>query len=445
MSSHRVMVVGTGYVGLTTGTCLASLGHQVVCVDTDAAKVAALSAGRVDILEPGLPELVADGLSGARLRFVTDMSCVDMEVVDVVVLCLPTPMGADGRADVSGLEAVAAGLGEILPRECVVVTKSTVPVGTAARLAELIDRGDVAVVSNPEFLREGSAVHDFLRPDRIVIGSADRAAAERIADLYAAIDAPVVVTDPASAELAKYAANCFLAMKLSYVNEIADLCDRLGADVAAVTATMSHDGRIGAAFLQPGPGWGGPCLPKDTAAMLHCARSSGVDLSLVRTAVDGNARRPDRVVEQVRDALGGRLDGARVGVYGLAFKAGTNDLRGSTALAVAGLLAAAGAELVGYDPAVARDVPGVTDMLMVCADPYQAAKGADAMVLLTEWPEFRLLDWAKVAELMTGSTIVDSRHHLDADLLAGVGLTCRSTGRPERRRPPVPSDSSARR
>lgn len=429
MSSHRVVVVGAGYVGLTTGACLASLGHQVVCVDTDAAKVAALSAGRVDIFEPQLTELVADGLSGTRLRFVTDVSSVDIQP-DVVLLCLPTPMSADGRADVSQLESVAVGLRDTLPRDCAVVIKSTVPVGTAARLAELIGRPDVAVVSNPEFLREGSAVRDFLRPERIVIGSDDRAAAERVAGLYAAVDAPVVVTDVASAELAKYAANCFLAMKLSYVNEIADLCDRLGADVTAVTATMGHDSRIGAAFLRPGPGWGGPCLPKDTAAMLYSARSSGVDLSLVRAAVDDNARRSGRVADRVRGALGGRLDGARIGVYGLAFKAGTNDLRGSPALAVAGLLAGAGAELVGYDPSVPQDVPGVTDMLTVCADPYQAAKGADAVVLLTEWPLFRALDWSMVAELMSGSTIVDTRNHLDADLLASAGLVCRSTGRP---------------
>jgi UDPglucose 6-dehydrogenase len=422
---RRIAVVGTGYVGLTTGACLASLGHRVVCADVDSAKVARLRAGRVDILEPGLAALVAEGIAAGRLGFVLGASAAVADA-EVVFLCVPTPMGVGGAADLAAVESVIDEVRSLLPPNCVVVTKSTVPVGTAARLRALLDRADVAVASNPEFLREGSAVHDFLNPDRIVVGSDSQDAAERVAALYARLGAPTVISDAASAEMVKYAANCFLAMKLSYVNAVAELCELLGANVADVTEGMGYDRRIGQAFLAPGPGWGGSCLPKDTSALLQVADAVGFDFGLLRATIDANARQRARMVAKVRAAVGGSLAGARVGLLGLTFKAGTNDLRDSPALAVAALLAAEGAELHAYDPGVDPTVE-LPDINLV-EDAYQAVKGAAATVLLTEWPAFRGLDWSRVAELMTGDAVVDARNHLDPEALSRAGLAWHGVG-----------------
>jgi len=393
MFIRRIAVIGSGYVGLTTGACLASLGHRVVCADVDPGKVARLSAGKVSILEPGLPELVGGG------------------------------------ADLSAVEAVAAEVRSLLPTGCVVVNKSTVPVGTAARTAQLLDRPDVAVVSNPEFLREGSAVHDFLNPDRIVVGCDAQDAAERVAALYARLGAPTVLTDAASAEMVKYAANCFLAMKLSYVNAIAELCERSGADVLDVTEGIGYDRRIGQAFLQAGPGWGGSCLPKDTHALLQVCAAADFDFPLLRASLDTNTRQQHRMVDKVRDAVGGSLAGQRVGLLGLTFKAGTDDLRDSPALTVAALLAAEGADLIGYDPGVPAAVSGMTDDLQVTDDPLKVASGAAVLVVLTEWPEFRLLDWGRLAELVERRIVVDTRNLLDADVLRRVGFEVCGIGR----------------
>jgi UDPglucose 6-dehydrogenase len=431
MFVRRIAVVGTGYVGLTTGACLASLGHHVTCADVDAAKIERLCRGEVSILEPGLPELVAENMLAGRLSFVVGGrdAVAANGGAEVVFLCVPTPMGDGGAADLASVEAVIAEVRELLPPDCVVVNKSTVPVGTAARVAELIGRDDVAVVSNPEFLREGSAVADFLNPDRIVVGSRSQNAAERVAALYARLGAPTVLTDAASAEMVKYAANCFLAMKLSYVNAVAELCERLGADVADVTEGMGYDRRIGQSFLAPGPGWGGSCLPKDTHALLQVAQAADYDFGLLRATIDTNLRQRERIVAKVVEAVGRPLDGVRVGVLGLTFKAGTDDLRDSPALAVAALLRSAGADLAGYDPAVPVAVPGVTDAVTVVDDPYQAAKGAAALVVLTEWPQFRSLDWAQLADAVEQRVVVDSRNLLDADVLRRVGFQVRGVGR----------------
>jgi UDPglucose 6-dehydrogenase len=428
MFVRRIAVVGSGYVGLTTGACLASLGHRVVCADVDAGKVARLSAGEVSILEPGLPELVAQGLAAGRLQFVVGAAAAVTEA-EVVFLCVPTPMGNGGGADLSAVEAVATEVRSLLPPGCVVVNKSTVPVGTAARTAELLGRTDVAVVSNPEFLREGSAVHDFLNPDRIVVGCDAQDAAERVAALYAKLGAPTVLTDAASAEMVKYAANCFLAMKLSYVNAIAELCERSGADVLDVTEGIGYDRRIGQAFLQAGPGWGGSCLPKDTHALLQVCAAADFDFPLLRASLDTNTRQQHRMVDKVRDAVGGSLAGQRVGLLGLTFKAGTDDLRDSPALTVAALLAAEGADLIGYDPGVPAAVAGMTDDLQVTDDPLKVASGAAALVVLTEWPEFRLLDWARLAEVVEHRIVIDTRNLLDADVLRRVGFEVRGIGR----------------
>jgi UDPglucose 6-dehydrogenase len=443
--TRRVAVVGTGYVGLTTGACLASLGHQVVCADIDTAKVERLRRGVVDIVEPGLSELVTEQVSAGRLSFVVGASSAvaahtDGLDAEVVFLCLPTPMGVGGVADLRAVEAVVEETRELLAAGTVVVNKSTVPVGTAARTAELLDRADVSVVSNPEFLREGSAVHDFLNPDRIVVGCDAAEAAERVAALYARLGAPTVLTDAASAELMKYAANCFLAMKLSYVNAMAELCERVGADIGDVTEGIGYDRRIGQAFLSPGPGWGGSCLPKDTHALLQVADAADFEFRLLRATIDTNTRQRQRVVDKVRAAVTGKRTGSltrvRLGLLGLTFKAGTDDLRDSPALAIAALLRQAGADLVGYDPALVAD-PGNPDKVVrdevegvpLVADPLEAAQGAEAVVVLTEWPVFRTLDWAAMAGVMKQPVVIDTRNLVDPATLRRAGLTGIGIGR----------------
>jgi UDPglucose 6-dehydrogenase len=453
MFVRRIAVIGTGYVGLTTGACLASLGHRVVCADIDAEKIARLCDGDVSILEPGLSELVAEGVAAGRLSFVVGARDAVAPVgpgpgphgdqpdsggslngpddpVEVVFLCVPTPMGEGGAADLAAVEAVAQEVRDLLPRGCVVVNKSTVPVGTAARTKRLLGRRDIAVVSNPEFLREGSAVHDFLNPDRIVVGCEQQDAAERVAALYSRLGAPTLLTDAASAEMVKYAANCFLAMKLSYVNAMAELCERLGADVHEVTEGMGYDKRIGQSFLKPGPGWGGSCLPKDTHALMQISDAAGFDFPLLTASLETNQRQSGRMVDKIRSAVGGRLADKRIGLLGLTFKAGTDDLRDSPALAVAADLLAEGAELTGFDPGCPAPVPGFTDGIAVTDNAMTAAKDADAIVVLTEWPEFRALDWPALARVAATRTVVDTRNLLDPDVLrrAGfswVGVGCR--------------------
>lgn len=425
MRARRIVVLGTGYVGLTAGACLAFLGHQVTCVDTDEAKINQLRRSVVRIHEPGLADLVRDAVAVGRLDFATESETA-LRAAEVVFLCLPTPMGVEGSADLSIVEDVLDELRTRLPAGCVLVTKSTVPIGTAERVTRLLNRPDVSVVANPEFLREGWAVHDFLNPERIVLGTGHLAAAELVADLYSDLDAATVITSPASAELVKYASNCFLAMKLSYVNAISELCERVGADVADVMDGMGRDHRIGQAFLRPGPGWGGSCLPKDAHALVWTAARVGMDFPLLQAAIDTNARQVDRMAEKVRSAVGGDLTGVRVGVLGLSFKAGTDDLRDSPALLVARRLITDGAEVAAYDPEVRTAVEGVP----VADDPYDVAKEAAALVLLTDWPQFRGLDWSRMADLMATPVVVDTRNHLDPARLALVGFVWHGVGRP---------------
>ncbi|MCW0193859.1 MAG: UDP-glucose/GDP-mannose dehydrogenase family protein [Rhodococcus sp.] len=437
MFARRIAVVGTGYVGLTTGACLASLGHHVICADVDEEKIRRLQDGKVDILEPGLSDLVAEGLAAGRLAFTVGAAVAveqHAEGVEVVFLCVPTPMGVGGVADLRAVEAVLDEIRDTLPAGCVIVNKSTVPVGTAARTAELLGRSDVAVTSNPEFLREGTAVRDFLNPDRIVVGGEAQDAAERVAALYSRLGAPTVLTDSASAELVKYAANGFLAMKLSYVNAVAELCERLGADILDVTEGMSYDRRIGREFLNPGPGWGGSCLPKDTQALLQVADAADFEFRLMRASIDTNTRQRQRMVDKIRLAVTGNRNGSltrtRVALLGLTFKAGTNDLRDSPALMIAALLRQAGAELVGFDPALptAKSYPELEGIELV-ADAYAAVAQADAAVVLTEWPEFRTLDWPRIAAAMGTPRVIDTRNLLDRDVLTRAGLTWTGVGR----------------
>jgi UDPglucose 6-dehydrogenase len=429
-AARRIAVLGTGYVGLTTGACLCSPGHRVICADVDSGKVSRLSRGEVDIREPGLAELLRAGLTSGRLSFVTGMAAA-VTGAEMVFLCLPTPTGPDGVPDLSAVEAAVGACRRLLTAGGIIVTKSTVPVGTAKRIAQSLGRDDVGVVSNPEFLREGTTVADFLHPDRIVVGCDRPGVAEEVAALYAPLGAPAVLIDAASAELAKYAANCFLAMKLSYVNAIAELCERLEADIGEVAEVLGYDSRIGRGYLSPGPGWGGSCLPKDTQALLRTADAAGLGFGLLRAAIAGNVRQQRRMAEKVRSAVtgkpGGSVSGKRIGLLGLTFKAGTNDLRESPALAVAAQLHRAGAELAAYDPAVRPDTE--LGAIRVVADAYAAAADADAVVVLTEWPQFRMLDWMKVAKVMRAPVVVDTRNLLDPEVLRRSGLACTSLGR----------------
>jgi UDPglucose 6-dehydrogenase len=406
--ARRIGVVGAGYVGLTTAACFAHLGHRVICADADAAKIEALNAGEITLHEPGLRELVENNRE--RLEFVTD-NAKALSDVDFAFVCVPTPTGPDGAADLSAVEKV---LSEA-PEHTRIVLKSTVPVGTAAR--------HPGIVSNPEFLREGHAVEDFLRPQRIVVGAQEERLAHEVAELYAPTKAPTVLTDNTSAELVKYASNCFLALKLSYVNTLAELCENLDADIDGVTEGMRLDDRIGASCLRPGPGWGGSCLPKDTLALLATAKAAGVDFTTLEAAVTTNRHQSHRVVDRIREELG-RIDGARIGLLGLTFKAGTNDLRDSPALEVARLLAQEGAELTAYDPCVGEDRPDIRTR----SSAAEAAAGADMLVVLTEWPEFAELDWPELVGTVRNPLIYDTRNVLPVDKVREAGLRLIRTG-----------------
>jgi UDPglucose 6-dehydrogenase len=423
-------VIGVGYVGLTTAACLSHLGYRVRAVDVDQAKVERMRRGESPILEEGLAGLIGQGLARQLLSFTTD-TAEAASGADFVFLCVPTPQGADGSADLRFVEQAAAQISPHLKPGAVVVTKSTVPVGSAHAVIEALDRPDTAVVSNPEFLREGNAVQDWLHPDRIVIGSGNSEAAEKLAALYEPLGAPVIITDPASSETIKYACNAFLAAKVSFVNAIANLCAAVGADAVDVIRGMSYDRRIGADHLAPGPGWGGSCFPKDTQALIRIAEDHGYDFALLREAVAANENQFDRVADQVQHAAGGGLQGRTVAAWGLTFKAATDDLRESPALSVLRRVAGRGATLKAFDPTRPDGSNGhLSGLDLVLADdPYEACTGADVLVVLTEWPEFRDLDLAKVASVMSKPAIVDTRNMLEPEAARRAGLTYLGMGR----------------
>jgi UDPglucose 6-dehydrogenase len=424
----RIAIVGTGYVGLTTGACFAHLGHEVVCADVDADKVARLSAGEIPIVEHGLDRLVEEGLRSGRLRFVLGAANAVRDC-EIAFLCVPTPQGDDGSADLSYIEAAAREISANLPYESIVVNKSTVPVGSTRVVERVLDRPDVQVVSNPEFLREGSAVQDFLKPDRIVVGSTDQAAAIKVSSLYLGVAAPVIVTDPASAETIKYAANAYLATKLSFVNAVAAICEGVGADVNDVVLGLGYDKRIGQDFLRPGPGWGGSCFPKDTRALLKIADDAGYSFDLLQGVVAVNDEQFERVTDKVIEAGGGDVAGKTIGVWGLTFKARTDDLRESPSLAIIERLQAHGATVRAHDPTVTGPKPGLSAGIEVCADPYAAAEGAHVLVVLTEWDDYRWLDAGKVATMMVGRAVVDARNVLDRSEWRRAGFTYAGIGR----------------
>jgi len=424
-STSRIAVVGTGYVGLTTGACFAELGHDVICADIDARKVEGLKRGEIPIHEDGLQSIVQENMKAGRLEFVLGAENA-VKGREFVYLCVPTPQGADGRADLSYVEAAAREIAPFLDRGAVVVNKSTVPVGSTLLVERAMERPDVSVVSNPEFLREGSAVGDFLNPDRVVIGADDRGAASRVAALYLGVRAPILITDPASAETTKYASNAFLATKISFANAVAAVCEAVGADVADVLMGIGYDSRIGHHFLKPGPGWGGSCFPKDTKAMIGIAEDGGYDFAFLKGVIEVNDEQFDRVVEKIRVAAGGSLEGVKIGVLGLTFKAGTDDMRDSPSIEITARLVEAGAKVSAYDP-VATECPieGVT----VVGDAYAAAEGADVLAILTEWEEFKFLDLDKLAETMSKLHIVDGRNLLDRGAVRRRGFSYQGIGR----------------
>jgi UDPglucose 6-dehydrogenase len=446
----RLGVVGTGYVGLTTGVCFAHVGHHVVCGDIDERKVALLREGHIPIVEDGLEAMAHEGMAAGRLEFVIGAAAAATDA-DIVFLCVPTPQGDDGSADLSYIQQAAAQIAPVLKPGAIVVNKSTVPVGSTLAVERVLQRDDVRVVSNPEFLREGTAVHDFLHPDRVVIGSADRGAAERVADLYSTIDTPILITDPASAETIKYAANGFLAMKISFVNAVAAMCEAVGADVAAVVDGIGSDQRIGSQFLRPGPGWGGSCFPKDSRALIKIAEDHGYDFAMMRGVIDVNHEQLDRMVAKIALASGRGpgpadspgsgvaadtvdLSGITVGALGLTFKAGTDDLRESPALAIIAMLRSLGASVRAYDPTTIGELSAhqatVLDGIGLVEQPHEVADGADVVVVFTEWPEFAKIDFGLLASrLPAGATIVDTRNLLDPRLVREAGLGYDGVGR----------------
>ena len=428
LMSSRIAVVGTGYVGLTTGACLAHLGHTVVCADIDADKIAKLRDGIIPIVELGLAELVTEGIASGRLSFVVG-SVEAAKNCEVAFLCVPTPQGEDGSADLSYVQRASEEISAALPFEAIVVNKSTVPVGSTKVVEKALKRPDVKVVSNPEFLREGSAVQDFLKPDRVVVGSDDQAAAMKVASLYDGLSTRVIITDPASAETIKYAANAFLATKLSFINAIAAICEGVGADINDVVVGIGSDKRIGENFLRPGPGWGGSCFPKDSRALIKIAEDADYSFDLLKGVITVNDQQLDRVADKIRLAAGGNLSGKIVAVWGLTFKAGTDDLRDSPAIAIIERLMKLGARVQAYDPTVNVIRPGIPSDLVIAASCGEATSQADVLAVLTEWDEFKWVSASETSTHMTGKQIIDARNLLDRKDWERAGFTYQGIGR----------------
>lgn len=425
-------MIGTGYVGLVTGACLADLGHTVLCVDRDSEKIEALSAGRVPIYEEGLEALVRKNLESGDLRFTTDVQ-ETVSKSKFVFITVDTPPDEVGRADMTHVEQVARSIAGSINDYKVIINKSTVPIGSTKMVQRIIEESmeehcEYDVVSNPEFLREGNAVSDFLNPSRIVIGSDSQKAVILLTELYRGLDAPLLVTDPVSAEMIKYASNAFLATKVTYINAIANLCEAVGADVREVAIGMGYDERIGFEFLKPGPGFGGSCFPKDCRALLTISRDHGYDFDLLDGVLEVNREQHERMVTKV-DRMAGGLKGKKVGVLGLAFKANTDDVRESPAVKVTRMLLERGAQVTAFDPRAMDNARRELSGAGFAESAYEVARGADILVLLTEWDEFKWLDYERVRELMARPLIVDARNCLDPGVLRKLGFTYEGIGR----------------
>lgn len=422
----KIAIVGTGYVGLTTGACLASLGHEVVCADIDAEKVAQLSKGKVTIFEDGLQELVTKGLKTGNLSFVVGAvkAVFDSEYV---FLCLPTPESSDGSADISIIETVAKEIADSLSRASIIVNKSTLPVGSVRVVENCIQRKDVSVVSNPEFLREGSAVQDFLKPDRVVIGSDDKSAAEKVAQLYSPICKNILITDPASAETIKYAANAFLAARLSFVNALASVCEVVGANIIDVVNGLGSDSRIGTQFLQPGPGWGGSCFPKDTKALLKIAQDNGYDFELLAGVISANESQFDRIANRIAVEAKAASEKPIVAIWGLAFKSGTDDLRESPSLKIINRLISKNISIQAYDPTQVG-VENKNLHIKNFDNALSACKEAHVLAVFTEWKEFARIEPKLVAEQMSNLSVFDGRNMLNKNSWLAAGFNYKGVG-----------------
>lgn len=430
---RKICVIGVGYVGLVTGTCFADLGNQVVCLDIAEDKIERLQRGEMPIYEPGLEELVARNVAAQRLHFTTQYHEA-VPNADFIFIAVGTPSGVDGEADLKYVRLAAESIAETLTHYALIINKSTVPVGTGDSVAEiLVERGkqpgrDFDVVSNPEFLREGSAVYDFMQPDRVVLGATNRDAADKVAQLYLPLRCPIMITDLRTAEMIKYASNAFLATRISFINEIATICEKLGADIKEVAAGMGMDKRIGRAFLDAGVGFGGSCFPKDVKALTWMAEVNGCHPQLLRVVMDINRDQRLQVIAKLRELLG-TLRGKTIAVWGLAFKPNTDDVREAPALDIIHIVQSEGARIRAYDPVAMGNARRVTSGVTFCENAYAAAEGADALVLVTEWNEFKQMDMARVANALKQKILVDGRNVYEPDKMRELGFVYRGVGR----------------
>ena len=433
----RVAMIGTGYVGLVSGACFSEFGHEVACIDVDADKIAALNRSEIPIYEPGLAALVAANLGAGRLSFATELEPA-VAAADAALIAVGTPgRRGDGHADVSYVLQAASEIAAALDGPTTVVTKSTVPVGTGRKVRELIAKArpdaDFDIAANPEFLREGSAINDFMHPDRVVVGAETESAREVMRDLYRPLfllETPVIFTTMETAELIKYAANTFLATKITFINEMADLCEEIGADVSDLARGIGLDGRIGPKFLHPGPGFGGSCFPKDVRALEQIARDLGAPSRIVEAVNAANESRKKRMAERIVEACGGSVSGKTVAILGLTFKPNTDDMREAPSLAIVPALQRAGARVRAFDPEGNDPAAAMLADVVWCASAYEAIDGADALALLTEWNEFRALDLDRVKSLMRRPLMVDLRNVYDPATMAAAGFEYSSIGRP---------------
>lgn len=429
----NIAVAGTGYVGLSTGTCFADLGNKVTLLDIDESKIEMLRQGESPIYEPGLNEMILRNVKAGRLFFTTDYAEA-LRDAEFVFICVGTPSGVDGEADLQYVRMAAQSIAEHMEEELIVINKSTVPVGTGDWVADIIKEHqrepvDFAVVSCPEFTREGSALYDFMHPDRVVLGSHDKDAAEKVAQLHLPLRAPIVMTDLRTAEMIKYASNAFLATKISFINEIAAICETLGADVEEVAVGMGMDRRIGPMFLSAGLGYGGSCFPKDVKALEHMALTQGRHPSLLRAVIDINRDARRWAEMNLRELLGGSLRRKRIGLMGLAFKPNTDDIRESPALAIARMLQHQDALVSGYDPVAMANAARENPTLRLVEDPYELARDADALLVCTDWNEFKQLDLVQVKALMAQPIIADGRNMYEPELMRELGFQYRAVGR----------------
>jgi UDPglucose 6-dehydrogenase len=429
----NITVVGVGYVGLVTGTCFADLGNRVMALDISEQKIRSLKDGVMPIYEPGLAEVVKRNIDAERLYFTTSYEEA-LKNAEFVFICVGTPSGVDGEADLQYVRQAAESIARVMDHELILINKSTVPVGTGDWVAQIVEEAQpepisFSVVSCPEFLREGSALLDFMNPDRIVLGSLNQDAADRVAQLHLPLRAPIIVTDLRTAEMIKYASNAFLATKISFINEIANICEALGADVKEVAVGMGMDARIGPRFLEAGIGFGGSCFPKDVRALKHMATVQGKHPQLLQAVMDINAFQRKQIVIKLRNLLDGDLSGKVIGLLGLAFKPNTDDMREAPAVHIVEMLANAGAHVKGYDPVAMENAQGMLDGMDYCSSAYEVAQGADAIVIVTDWNEFKHLDMARVKELMRGDVIVDGRNIYPPEGMAELGFRYRGFGR----------------